>query len=73
MKTILFLGLLSFSFCACDAHHEVRGEGRAERAGRHLDEAAVRANENLKEAGRDVKNRIRHDDDAEDRREKDDD
>ncbi len=76
MKTILFFGLLGF--CACNAHHD--REGTAERAGRHIDEAAdsvhdsaVRSKENLKEMGRDVKNRVRQDDDAEDRRERDND
>ena len=75
MKHILIAAALTaLSFAACDRNAP---EGPAERAGRKIDNAAdevhddaVRTSENAKEIGRDIKHRVRTDDDAEDARER---
>jgi hypothetical protein len=73
MIVLALCGITSLTAC----HNNARNEGPAESAGRHIDNAAndvhdtaVRAGHDIKEEGREVKNRIRTDDDAEDRAER---
>jgi len=70
MRILIALLLTGLFFVACDRN---RAEGPAERAGRHIDNAAdeihddaVRTGRNARDIGHDVKERIRPDDDAED-------